>query len=72
MKPNIGNADAIVRIVIAMLITIFALYYQSWWGLLALVPFVTASMFFCPLYKLLHISTCPRKSAETGEETPAS
>ncbi len=62
MKKNIGNIDTIVRIVIGLGIGAAGLYYNSWLGLLGLIPILTAAFGFCGLYALLGISTCKKKS----------
>jgi Protein of unknown function (DUF2892) len=61
MKPNVGQKDAAVRMVLGVLIALAGFYFKSWWGLLAFVPLVTAYFNFCPLYKLLGINTCKTK-----------
>jgi hypothetical protein len=58
MKPNIGTIDKAVRIFAG----VFVLSLMMWgprtmWGLVGLVPLVTAAMGFCPLYTLLRVST---------------
>jgi len=57
MKTNVGTIDKVVRIVFAIIIGALGYYYQTWWGLIALVPFATAFMGFCPLYAPFGIST---------------
>ncbi len=42
MKKNIGSLDRWIRIVLGLIITILGYMYKSWWGLLALIPLVTA------------------------------
>lgn len=64
MKKNVGKTDKIIRIIIALIIAGVGYYYQSWWGLLALLPLATAIIGFCPLYTLLGINTCPKKQKE--------
>jgi len=61
MKKNVGTTDKVIRIVIGVGIAAAGIYYQSWWGLLAIVPFATAFMSFCGLYTILGINTCPAK-----------
>jgi len=61
MKKNIGQTDTIIRIIIGLGIGAAGWYYESWLGLIALVPLLTAFTGFCGLYALLGISTCPRK-----------
>jgi hypothetical protein len=53
---------AIVRLGAHFLIIALAgYYYNSWWGLLAVIPLITAYFSFCPLYKLLGINTFKKK-----------
>lgn len=55
MKSNVGKTDKAIRIILGIIIAALGFYYKSWWGLIAIVPFVTAFTGFCPLYKLLGI-----------------
>lgn len=57
MKPNIGKTDKMVRLFVGGVVIGAGLYYQSWWGLIGLVPIVTALINFCPLYAPFKIST---------------
>ena len=61
MKQNVGKNDAAIRFLLAVIIALAGIYYESWWGLFAMVPLLTAYFNFCPLYKLLGISTGKRK-----------
>jgi hypothetical protein len=61
MKANIGKIDKIIRIIIGLAIAGVGLYFQSWWGLLAIIPIATAIFSFCGLYTIFGISTCPMK-----------
>lgn len=64
MKVNVGSADKAIRIVIglALLSLLFLLEGRArWFGLIGLVPLLTAFTGFCPLYTLFGLSTCPRK-----------
>lgn len=58
MKCNVGKTDRLIRASIGTIIAAAGIYYESWWGLIALVPLLTAAFCFCPLYTLLNISTC--------------
>lgn len=67
MKPNMGNTDRIIRVLIA---AVFAYLYFSGTvtGTLGLVLLVLGGVFvltslvsFCPLYTLLGINSCPAK-----------
>lgn len=67
MKKNMGNADKIIRVVIAAIIGI--LYFTGTiTGTLGIVLLVLAGIFvltsfisFCPLYAPFGFSTCARK-----------
>lgn len=67
MKPNMGSADRILRIIIAAVIAI--LYFTGTIeGTIGLVLLILAGVFvltslisFCPLYMPFGISTCKKK-----------
>jgi len=61
MKCNVGKTDKNIRLVLGIIITAAGFYFKSWWGIVAIVPFVTALAGFCPLYKLLGINTIKTK-----------
>jgi hypothetical protein len=67
MGKNMGNADRIIRLIIAALVG-YLYFTGSLTGTLGLVLLILAGVFvltsfigFCPLYAPLGISTCPRK-----------
>ncbi|KAF0130637.1 MAG: hypothetical protein FD155_1447 [Bacteroidetes bacterium] len=62
MKKNVGSVDQIVRIVIGLAIGVAGIMYQSWWGLVGIVPLATALLNFCPFYPLLGIKTTKKVS----------
>jgi len=57
---NEGTIDRVIRIIagIALLSLVF-IGPKSLWGLVGLVPLLTGLVGFCPLYKILGLSTCP-------------
>ncbi|MBU1369596.1 MAG: DUF2892 domain-containing protein [Bacteroidetes bacterium] len=61
MKKNIGNIDRVIRIVLGMAIAAVGYIYESWWGLLGIIPFATALINFCPLYAPFKINTIEKK-----------
>jgi len=63
MKKNVGDTDKGARIIIGVIIALAGLYFKSWWGMLALIPFVTAFTGTCPLYSILGVNTCKTKTA---------
>jgi Protein of unknown function (DUF2892) len=67
MKPNMGNADRIIRVLLA---AVFAFLYFSGivTGTLGLILVILGAVFvltslvsFCPLYTLVGLNTCPAK-----------
>jgi hypothetical protein len=57
MKLNVGSADRVIRIVVGVAICAAGWYYHSWWGLVGVVPIVTAAIGWCPAYLPLGLST---------------
>lgn len=66
MNTNVGTADRVIRVILglALLSAIFLLDgKERWFGLIGLVPLLTAAVKFCPLYTVLGIRTCPAAKA---------
>lgn len=61
MKTNVGSPDRIIRIIAGLAILAAGYYYQSWWGLIGIVPLGTAAIGWCPAYLPFGISTCKKK-----------
>lgn len=62
MKCNIGKTDRIIRIIAGVVILIIGLAAKSWWGLIGLIPLLTAAIKWCPLYVPFKISTLIKKA----------
>lgn len=60
MEINIGSTERLLRIIAGVVIIGLGLYFQSWWGVIGLVPLLTGIFRFCPLYKMLGMNTCKR------------
>ena len=68
MKKNMGNADRIIRVIIAAIIGI--LYFTNIISgtlaivllVLSVVFFLTSIISFCPLYTIFGLKTCPIES----------
>ena len=60
MEINIGSTERLLRIIAGVVIIGVGLYFQSWWGVIGLVPLLTGLFRFCPLYKMLGMNTCKR------------
>lgn len=61
MKPNVGTADKIIRIIVGLVIIALGLICGSWWGLIGILPIGTAIFGRCLLYYPLGVSTCKAK-----------
>lgn len=70
MKKNVGTADKVIRIIIALIIAAL-FYFEVITGTLGIVLLVFAGILvltsfisFCGLYTLFGINTCPMKKKE--------
>jgi hypothetical protein len=63
MKKNVGKADKTIRIIGGIIIILIGLYFKTWWGILGILPIITAAIGWCPAYILLKKNTC--KTEET-------
>jgi Protein of unknown function (DUF2892) len=64
MECNVGRSDKSIRFILAIAIGALGIYFQSWWGLVAIVPLLTGAFSFCPLYKILGVNTCVKRSVQ--------
>lgn len=62
MKANVGSPDKVIRIVLGAVIIGAGFYFKSWFGLIGIVPLLTALMNFCPLYSIIGVNTCSVKN----------
>jgi hypothetical protein len=58
MNRNVGAADRIVRMVLGVAIIAAGLYFKSWWGVIGVVPILTAAIGWCPAYLPFGLSSC--------------
>jgi hypothetical protein len=63
MKTNMGSADRVIRGILGIGILAVGYYFKSWFGLIGLVPLVTATLGCCPGYLPFGISTCRQSSS---------
>jgi hypothetical protein len=61
LKKNVGNLDSTIRVAIGSLLLIAGIWFDSWWGLVGLIPIVTGTIAWCPLYRIFGIDTCEVK-----------
>ena len=57
MKANMGKTDKIIRLGLGAIIIFLGIYYDSWWGLIGLIPIFTSFFSWCPLYVPFGLST---------------
>jgi hypothetical protein len=61
MKTNIGGLDKTLRIILGVSIIIIGASFKSVWGVLGMIPIITAFSGICPFYHLFGINTSPKK-----------
>ncbi|KPK27255.1 MAG: hypothetical protein AMJ66_11295 [Betaproteobacteria bacterium SG8_40] len=65
MNPNVGSADRVIRIIVGLgLVSLFFILEGAarWLGVIGVVLIATAVINFCPLYKVLGLSTTGSKA----------
>jgi Inner membrane protein YgaP-like, transmembrane domain len=67
MQINEGSIDRAIRIVVGIMMLSFVMIGpHSLWGLFGLVPLLTGIWGYCPLYRVLGVTTCPRGPARAA------
>jgi hypothetical protein len=74
MKPNMGTADKIIRVMLAAIIAL--LYFMNvingTWAIVLMVVaavfILTSFMSYCPLYAPFGISTCKKKNTPSSDK----
>jgi hypothetical protein len=56
-----GSGDRVFRGIVGILALAAGLYFQSWWGLIGLIPLGTALVGWCPAYVPFGINTGAKK-----------
>lgn len=62
MNINVGSMDRVVRVGLGLALLSAVFWLEGpvrWFGLIGLVPLLTAIFGICPLYTVLGIRTCP-------------
>ena len=57
MTCNMGRGDRLFRGVVGVVVLAGGIYFQSWWGLIGLIPLGTALAGWCPAYVPFNFST---------------
>ena len=63
MNPNMGSADKVIRIIVGLALVSLE-GGARWLGLIGVVLIATAVINFCPLYKILGLSTTGSKAGQ--------
>lgn len=58
IQCNVGRIERVVRVVLGLAVLAAGLYFNSWWGVLGLLPLLTAVIGWCPVSAMLGLSTC--------------
>jgi|WetSurMetagenome_2_1015567.scaffolds.fasta_scaffold594087_3 hypothetical protein len=70
MIKNVGVTDKIIRILIAIILVVLARVFNIWWLLLiAIIPFLTAFIDFCPLYLPFKINTTNKNNNKKKDKS---
>ncbi len=68
MTANEGTLDRTIRVVLGIALVAVALVGPKIpWGFIGVVPLLTGLVGFCPLYRLVGLSTCRTAQAPQGE-----
>lgn len=67
MEHNLCTTERVIRYCLGLAIFALGITFNSWLGLIGLVPILTAAFSWCPAYKVLGFSTCKGKSCESDE-----
>lgn len=64
MKTNVGFVDRVLRVVVGCAVLGAGYYFKTWWGLVGLLPLLTAFVAFCPAYVPFGLNTCGVKKSD--------
>ena len=57
MQCNLGKVDRMIRVITGAISIGLGLYFNSWWGIIGLLPLLTGTFCWCSLYVPLKINT---------------
>ena len=61
MQANIGTIERALRVIAGLVLIALSLFgVIGLWGWIGVLPLVTGLFSFCPVYRLLGVSTCKR------------
>ena len=59
---NVGKTDKIIRVIIGIVILAAGYYFKSWFGLIGIIPILTAIFGRCGFYYPFKIDTTKKQS----------
>jgi hypothetical protein len=62
MHRNIGTTDRIIRVLAGLAMLVLGIVLKSWWGVIGVLPVLTAFVGICPAYLPFGISTCKTRA----------
>ncbi|MGB9736218.1 MAG: YgaP family membrane protein [bacterium] len=71
MEKNVGSTDKVIRWIIGLVLISMIFWVHSAWrwiGLIGFVPILTGSINYCPLYKVIGISTVKKTESESDKK----
>jgi hypothetical protein len=67
MMTNEGTLDRAIRVILGLsLLSLTVAGPHTLLGLIGVVPLLTGIVGFCPLYRLIGVSTCPARAPSRG------
>lgn len=57
MKTNLGSYDVAIRFSTGCVLLFVGVHFETWWGLIGLLPLLTAIVGYCPLYAPFRVDT---------------
>ena len=69
VKANVGGIDRLARIVVGGLIIVWALWAQSWFGIIGVVVLLTGVFRFCGAYTLFKFSTTEDETCSSNKNS---
>ena len=66
MKNNVGTMDKVIRLILAIVFFSFAFTLEGnlrYLAVIGFIPLLTALISWCPIYRIVGISTCQSESA---------
>ena len=72
MPTNVGQTERVIRIVAGLLILAAGAYFQSWLGLIGLVPLATGAIGTCPTCHLVFLVAKPLHQSQALDKITAS